>query len=552
MSDIIFGYFRLKEEYKISKDKKKFSLDVVRHLNSTNSYLVKDNRLLCLNDYYEIIYKKKYDLFNFEEYKKLYQEIMNDRNLVDISILIQHTISPYIFYESNQDIQKDRKYRMKCLNYLINKICILFNDMNSLLFYFFTNFVYFHAYHGCCNVEMYEKIHDLMRKICKPFSNENFKCVPVKKRNDEKIKIAFMGNYVTTNHSVSNNNIGVLIDFIKNDKFDVNIITYQNNYEINKYLQNHTNIIKCWYDTNCTFDSFCERIKKEKYDVIIYTEIGMDPIFRFLSFKRLAPIQISTWGHSETSGINTIDYFLSSKLYEPVENKEKYSEKLILLDSLCTYYYDKTSSIFIRESYMREILHNPDKLNIPKNAKIYGCLQIYHKFHPDFLICLNKLLEKDIDSHIILLDYGELSKEFKSYVLKFIINNNKERIRFINKCPVDEYNNYLNICDVIIDNTNFGGCNSSFSAFSLGKPVIMLKSNLLFSSFTYGMYKKMEIYDFIANNEEELINIAIKTAYLDKDAKDELKNKIQEKSKKLFYDEMTLLEWKNFVAQNFK
>ena len=36
----------------------------------------------------------------------------------------------------------------------------------------------------------------------------------------------------------------------------------------------------------------------------------------YLAFARLAPIQITTWGHSETSGIDTVDYFVSSKYFE--------------------------------------------------------------------------------------------------------------------------------------------------------------------------------------------------------------------------------------------
>ena len=50
--------------------------------------------------------------------------------------------------------------------------------------------------------------------------------------------------------------------------------------------------------------------------------------------NRLAPIQITAWGHSITSGIDTIDYYISSKYYENEESQKFYSEKLILQDSL--------------------------------------------------------------------------------------------------------------------------------------------------------------------------------------------------------------------------
>ena len=40
----------------------------------------------------------------------------------------------------------------------------------------------------------------------------------------------------------------------------------------------------------------------------------MSPITYFLAYARLAPIQITSWGQTETTGIDTIDYFLSSAL----------------------------------------------------------------------------------------------------------------------------------------------------------------------------------------------------------------------------------------------
>ena len=49
----------------------------------------------------------------------------------------------------------------------------------------------------------------------------------------------------------------------------------------------------------------------------------MSPTTYFLAFSRLAPVQIASWGHTETTGIDTIDYFLSTTLFEekmPIKN----------------------------------------------------------------------------------------------------------------------------------------------------------------------------------------------------------------------------------------
>ena len=60
----------------------------------------------------------------------------------------------------------------------------------------------------------------------------------------------------------------------------------------------------------------------ENLDIIFYPEIGMSKTIYFLSFSRLATVQIVSWGHPETTGIDTIDYFFSSILLEPDTKKK--------------------------------------------------------------------------------------------------------------------------------------------------------------------------------------------------------------------------------------
>ena len=77
-----------------------------------------------------------------------------------------------------------------------------------------------------------------------------------------------------------------------------------------------------------------------KFDFIVYPDIGMKLLPTLIAYSRIAPVQITTWGHSETSGIDTIDYFISSSIFEKelIISQSYYTEKLILLKSLGTFY----------------------------------------------------------------------------------------------------------------------------------------------------------------------------------------------------------------------
>jgi len=68
-----------------------------------------------------------------------------------------------------------------------------------------------------------------------------------------------------------------------------------------------------------SLDEWREVILSDAPDVLIYPEIGMDKISTQLAAQRLAGVQCCSWGHPVTSGLATIDYFLSSDLMEPAD-----------------------------------------------------------------------------------------------------------------------------------------------------------------------------------------------------------------------------------------
>ena len=56
--------------------------------------------------------------------------------------------------------------------------------------------------------------------------------------------------------------------------------------------------------------------------MLIYPEIGMNLAAMKLAAMRLAPVQCTSWGHPNTSGYPTVDYFLTSDLMEETEAQQ--------------------------------------------------------------------------------------------------------------------------------------------------------------------------------------------------------------------------------------
>ena len=136
-----------------------------------------------------------------------------------------------------------------------------------------------------------------------------------------------------------------------------------------------------------------QQVAREDLDIIFYPDIGMSSTTYFLAFSRLAPVQIVSWGHPETTGISTIDYFLSSSLFE-INRKKKYSERLICLNEF-PLYYEPPKNI--------GIMKNRLELKLPENVRLYGCPQSLFKLHPDFDATLSKILDNDKKGYIVLI-----------------------------------------------------------------------------------------------------------------------------------------------------
>lgn len=73
-------------------------------------------------------------------------------------------------------------------------------------------------------------------------------------------------------------------------------------------------------------------------DILLYPDIGMDPATQFLAALHLAPVQVNMGGQPVTSGLSSIDWFLTADRMEPAGAEARYTETLVRLPGLGTCY----------------------------------------------------------------------------------------------------------------------------------------------------------------------------------------------------------------------
>lgn len=239
-------------------------------------------------------------------------------------------------------------------------------------------------------------------------------------------------------------------------------------------------------------------------DALFYPDIGMDPLTFYLAFARLAPVQAVSWGHPVTTGIPNLDYFLSSRLIEPKNAQDHYSERLIELEHLPSYYRRP------------KVENGPSRaeLGLPVDASLYVCPQSLFKFHPDFDHVLGELLRRDPKGQLVLIsgNHRHWDDLLQTRFTK-AFPDVADRVGFMHRLPTAWFIGMLDMADAVLDPPYFGGGNTSYEAFSVGAPIVTWPGPYMRGRVTSGCYQAMGFTELIADSTEEYISLAVRLAH---------------------------------------
>jgi predicted O-linked N-acetylglucosamine transferase (SPINDLY family) len=274
-------------------------------------------------------------------------------------------------------------------------------------------------------------------------------------------------------------------------------------------------------------------------DALLYTDLGMEGFTWSLAFSRLAPMQAAMWGHPITSGLDSVDYYLSSELAEAAEADANYTEKLIRLKNLPLYYFRPPPAPKRDRAYF----------NLPEDAHVYGCLQATFKLHPDFDFVLGEILRRDAKA-IILIPRTRAANWDQMVTDRLAAAYGQDavnRIRFIDRVPREDFAALGPVCDATLAPFPFGAGDTSMVAFAEGVPVVTMPTPYLRGRFTHAMYRAMEIDDCIAATPEQYVEIALRLAN-DPAWREEVRRKILERNHVLFENMAGVNDLADFIS----
>ena len=249
-----------------------------------------------------------------------------------------------------------------------------------------------------------------------------------------------------------------------------------------------------------------EAIGRQQLDVLIYPEIGMDSVTQKLASLRLAPVQAAAWGHPETSGVPTVDYFLSAEDMEPPQAQYNYSEKLVALPHLGCHIEPRVAAA---EPPVLE------RCGIDLGLPLLLCPGVPFKYAPQYDWIFPEIAARLGACRFVFFAYGaegpwqrlraRLDSAFAARRLDFA-----GHVTFLPWQSSSAFQGWLERADVFLYTIGFSGFNTALQAIQRGLPVVTREGRFLRGRLASGPLKRLGLQELVAATEADYVALAVR------------------------------------------
>ncbi len=399
------------------------------------------------------------------------------------------------FYDSVEQVQREHERLTADLAQLATENIVITDPLEETAI---TPF--FLAYRGENELETLNRVGDLFLRACPALGTTAPHCLTPKPQGG-RLKIGFLSSSFNHPSHVVNRVMGPVIAHWPRDRFSVTLL-HRNvpSPEIVQYLREGDQTIH----VPQALEAARQQIADQQLDILFYCDLGMEPWSYFLSFARLAPLQLTCGGHPITSGVPNVDYFLSSAIDEVPHAQEHYRERVGLLPQRTVCYYAATPPARLKTRA---------DLGLPENKHIYLCPMSPFKLHPEMDHLIGEILRTDPEGEVVFVTnyQTELWERLKQRFAR-TLPDVATRLRFLPFLLMSDFTELLRLSDVMLDTTKFNGGTTSLEALAVGTPIVTLPGELLRQRCTFAMYNAMDWRECLAQDAQDYVRLATEIA----------------------------------------
>lgn len=315
-----------------------------------------------------------------------------------------------------------------------------------------------------------------------------------------RMKIAYLSGDFRAH--VINTFIRGLFNFHDRERFE--IVCYSNTFNPDKTTEQYQNAADAFVDITGMNDAeVAEKIHADGVHVLVnlagYTKDSRMEVMTY----RAAPVQIMYLGYPYTSGLSTVDYFISDPYLDGPQNAKYFVEKQLRLpESFAT--FDRLHEQEIAED-------SPFKAN---GHVTFGCLVNPYKLTPEVVAVWSQIMQAVPDSKIILnnphYDFDLMRQKITEAFATQRVDSS--RVKIIHEPHSSGIHlRYYNDIDIALDTFPLTGGTTTHEALWMGVPVVTLVGGIYPHRLSYSILSNagMDLSEVIAFSKEAYIKKAV-------------------------------------------
>jgi predicted O-linked N-acetylglucosamine transferase (SPINDLY family) len=260
-----------------------------------------------------------------------------------------------------------------------------------------------------------------------------------------------------------------------------------------------------WRDiTSMSDDDSVELIRKDQIDILVDCAGHMAGNRLGIFARHSAPVQISGFGYPATTGLPSIDYYITDAICEPVDRTERSVEKYLRMDNGFFTWIPPVDA--------------PDCAPLPflKNKFVtFGSLHTTARLNWEVVRLWADLMNKCDNSRIILFRTTLTDSITRCLVQWFEEGRvDRERITFSKTVPSGHYLSIYDQIDLSLDTFPWSGHITACESLWMGVPVITFKGDTHASNMVSSLMNRIGLGDFVADSKNAVNDIA--RSFIDK------------------------------------
>lgn len=275
-----------------------------------------------------------------------------------------------------------------------------------------------------------------------------------------------------------------------------------------------------------------EAIIGREVGILVYPEIGMDEMTVKLASLRLAPVQVATWGHPETTGLPTIDYYISADGLEPASAEKHYSERLVRMPHLgCCYHPIPVTPAA------------PDLagMGIDEGVPLLLAPGVPYKYAPRHDPVLVEIARRLGQCQLVFFTFDrrrELSHKFQVRLERAFAQAGldfRDYGVFVPWMDRPSFHGLMRRADVFLDTIGFSGFNTAMQAVECGLPIVAYEGRFMRGRLASGILHRIGLSELVATRTEDYISLVVKLAH-DRKYRQRIVKRMAESQNLLFDD----------------